>query len=329
MELTCKVKRIKSATDSDLREALKIYQKQINVCIKTDQNQILQYLSNRYSSDREMAFYALISRDLVIGYAEIGIFLSSKVFFIDYFVLDNEYQNNAYFYICYNLIIKDLLNYRKYSSFKYIIMESYSGNNSNEAFIRKCLSLENYKIIDIPYVQPGLDSQDNDSIVSCKLLIKETSQASDLDCMSKHLLINILTDIYYNHYCEWYSHFLDKINYDKYKLSVDKQFANIQNTIKEKIILKNYTYINCKYFNSSRCDFSQNSQFKVPHKTNFIKLTILFIIILVVSVAVSIGLYYLFAHLKVQNQIITTITSIITVGLTAIGVIFGSQSSRK
>ena len=84
MELTCKVKRIKSATDSDLREALKIYQKQINVCIKTDQNQILQYLSNRYSSDREMAFYALISRDLVIGYAEIGIFLSSKVFFIDY-----------------------------------------------------------------------------------------------------------------------------------------------------------------------------------------------------------------------------------------------------
>ncbi len=329
MELTCKVKRIKSATDSDLRAALKIYQKQINVCIKTDENQILQYLSNRYQSEREMAFYALMSHDTVIGYAEIGIFLSSKVFFIDYFVLDNEYQNNAYFYICYNLIIKDLLNNKKYAGFKYIIMESYSGDNSNEVFIRKCLSLENYKIIDVPYMQPGLDSQSDDSIVSCKLLIQETSQIGDLDSLSKSLFLNILNDIYYNHYCEWYSHFLDKNNYDKYKLSVDRQFNSIQNTLNDKINLKNYTYINCKYFNSSKCDFSQNSQFNVPKKTNYMIFIILMVVTLVLSVAASIGLFYLFTYYNVPNEAITTITAITTVGLTAAGFVFGIQSSKK
>lgn len=329
MELTCKVKRIKSASDRDLIEALKIYQKQVNVCIKTDQNQILQYLSNRYPSDREMAFYALISHDSVIGYAEIGIFLSSKVFFIDYFVLDNEYQNNAYFYICYNLIFKDLLNIKKYASFKYIIMESYSGNNSNEVFIRKCLSLESFKIIDVPYVQPGLDSQSDDSIVSCRLLIKETSQIGILDNISKGLFINILNDIYYNHYCEWYSHFFDKINYEKYKSTVDKQFASIQKSLTDTIKLKNYTYINCKYFNPSKCDFSQNSQFSVPRKTNYAVLIVLIIVTLIISVAVSIGLYYLFKYFHVPEEIITTITAITSVGLTAVGVVLGTQSSRK
>lgn len=200
MEIHCKVKRIKSAADKEFLEALKIYQKQVNACIKTDENQILQYVSkNSNTVNREMAFYALICNNKVIGYVEIGILLKTKIFFIDYFVLDNEYQNNAYFYVCYNLVIEDLLSIKKYSNFKYIIVENYIGSNENinEVFSKKCLSLENYKILDIDYKQPGLYSECEDSIVECQLLIKETSRVGDLTSMSKTLVLQIIYDIFF------------------------------------------------------------------------------------------------------------------------------------
>lgn len=47
MEISCKVKRIKNATDNDFLKALKIYQKQVNSCIKTEENQIIQYISKK------------------------------------------------------------------------------------------------------------------------------------------------------------------------------------------------------------------------------------------------------------------------------------------
>lgn len=329
MEIKCKVRRIKSAADKELVMALKIYQKQINVCIKTDENQILQYLSRRFVSDREMAFYVLYCNDVVIGYAEIGIFHSSKVFFIDYFVLDNEYQNNAYFYICYNLVIKDLLNIKKYSTFKYIIMENYAGDNSSEIFIKKCLSLENYKVLDVPYVQPGLDFESSDSIVSCKLLIKETSQASTLEYISSSLFLNILKDIYYNHYCEWYSHFFNQSQYDVYRNSVDIQFNKIKEKLQDKVPIKNYTYINCKYFTPNHCEYSHNNQFNVPHKTNLPMLILFTIVTLILSVGVSIGLLYVLNYWDVSAQIISTITAVSTMCLTAIGTVIGIKTSRK
>lgn len=160
VDINCQVKRIKSANDSDFQQALKIYHQQISACIRTDENQLMQYASGKFKiGSRDMVFYALLCNDNVIGYAEIGILNETKVFFIDYFVLDSQYQNNAYFYICYNLMIKDLMSISKYSSFKYIIAENYTSDNdnANELFSKKCLALENYKIIDVIYLQPGLD----------------------------------------------------------------------------------------------------------------------------------------------------------------------------
>lgn len=314
MEIKCQVKRIKSASDSDFQQALKIYHQQVSTCIRTDENQLMQYASNKFKTgSREMAFYALMCNDIVIGYAEIGILNDTKVFFIDYFVLDSQYQNNAYFYICYNLVIKDLLNISKYSSFKYIIAENYTNENDNlnELFGKKCLALENYKIVDATYLQPGLDFEINDSIVSCQLLIKETSETNELDKMSKTLFINILRDIYYNHYCEWYSHFFSSNEYELYRKKVDELFNSIESKIKSEIQLKNYTYINCRYFNNTKCDFNQNSKFAIPKKLNLILFIVIQIIVALVAVGIAIGFYFFLKKVfQLENDTIVGIISI-------------------
>lgn len=316
MEIKCQIKRIKSANDSDFQQALKIYHQQVGVCIRTDENQLMQYASGKFkNTSRDMIFYALKCNDIVIGYAEVGILNETKVFFIDYFVLASQYQNNSYFYICYNLMIKDLMNISKYSSFKYIIAENYTNDtdNINELFGKKCLALENYKIIDVIYLQPGLDFKTNDSVVNCQLLIKETSETNDLKKMSKPLFLNILKDIYYNHYCEWYSHFFTKNDFNLYKEKVQELFNSIEQKTDSEIKLKNYTYINCKYFNT-KCDFNQNSKFSVPKKINIVLFIIIQVVVALFSVAMAIGCYYLLKNIfKFEDAIIVGVLSIVPV----------------
>jgi len=332
MEILCKVKRIKNATDGDFLKALKIYQKQVNSCIKTEENQIIQYISKKsQTTSREMIFYSLVCNDIVIGYAEIGILFKTKTFFIDYFVLDSLYQNNAYFYICYNLVIQDLLSIKKYADFKYIIVENYVGlnENINEVFCKKCLSLENYKIIDIGYKQPGLFIDGDDSVVDCQLLIKETSQVGNLKDISKSLMLNILKDIFYNHYCEWFSHFFNEEEYKTYVKAVEKIYKNIESKTKDKIETRNYTYINCKYFKLNKCDFNQNTEFSVPKKFKFVIFIFVLLSAIVLSVGIAIGLTFFLRYLNVPEGIISTVTSITSVLLASVGTILSVKSSKK
>ena len=108
-ELLCRVEKVTSARNKDFLKALDIYSKNVPNNVKTEQNQLSQYVTKKYGKNkREMVFYVLYVGNTVIGYAEIGVLFTSKVFFIDYFILDKEYQSNTYFYALYNLVLLDL-----------------------------------------------------------------------------------------------------------------------------------------------------------------------------------------------------------------------------
>ena len=193
-ELLCRVEKVTSARNKDFLKALDIYSKNVPNNVKTEQNQLSQYVTKKYGKNkREMVFYVLYVGNTVIGYAEIGVLFTSKVFFIDYFILDKEYQSNTYFYALYNLVLLDLKE--KYKNIKYIIVENYLNDdvpNSVERFSKKCLALENYQIIDIQYKQPSLDEYMNDSIVQCQLLIRETSDLNGNNTISKEFYLKLL-----------------------------------------------------------------------------------------------------------------------------------------
>ena len=86
-ELLCRVEKVTSARNKDFLKALDIYSKNVPNNVKTEQNQLSQYVTKKYGKNkREMVFYVLYVGNTVIGYAEIGVLFTSKVFFIDYFI---------------------------------------------------------------------------------------------------------------------------------------------------------------------------------------------------------------------------------------------------
>lgn len=315
MKIICNVKRIQSVKDKDLPKALNIYHSEVPTNIRTNENEIQAYISNKYrSKSRHMLFYILYCNDEVIGYAEIGALIETKAFFIDYFILANTYRNNAYFYMCYNLLIEDLK--KQYPHFKYIIAEYYVNSNSKSidcSFGKKCLSLENYKIIDKKYLQPGLNKNEEDSIVECQLLINETSYINNLDKLSSEKYISLLEDIYTNHYIEWYSHFFTSAELQSYKLQVANFLSNARKRCGKDINLKNYTYVNCKYYNPTSCELTINHPFSMQKKITRKKYFFIMLLTFVLANIFSYGLYLLFSKVfKMEDNTISIIFPIVT-----------------
>lgn len=332
MDLICSVKRVKNAYNRDFIKALRIYHEHVCDRIRTDENQIKAYVANNYGADkREMAFYVLYANKQVIGYAEVGILFSSSTFFVDYFILDTGYQNNAYFYTCYNLMIDDLK--LQYPYFRYIIVEYYDSNSGNGAevtFAKKCLSLEYYKIMDVQYYQPGLFEEGSDTIVPCSLLIQETGKSIDYDEFTLEKFRPMLYDIYINHYAEWYEHFFDETSYEKYKNNLLKLYDQIILKTGNKISLKGYTYVNCQYFNNSSCVFTRNSPFNRPKKTNGTSFVLLTILTIFIALGVAIGIYHLCGKiLGIRNDVIAYITSLFVGIVSILGTFINIKISQR
>lgn len=327
-ELLCRVEKATSARNKDFLKALDIYSKNVPNNVKTEQNQLSQYVTKKYGKNkREMVFYVLYVGNIVIGYAEIGVLFTSKVFFIDYFILDKEYQSNTYFYALYNLVLLDLKE--KYKNIKYIIVENYLNDdvpNSVERFSKKCLALENYQIIDIQYKQPSLDEYMNDSIVQCQLLIKETSDLNGNNTISKEFYLELLNDIYFNHYYEWFTHFFTKEKLKEYYDNLENMIIETEKIISPKIKLKNYTYINCQYYNIKKCTFNENKSFKLPKKSKMPLFILVSIVFLLISICIAVGTYYLLAKVfKLDGQYISIIATLSATMVSIIGSIISAK----
>lgn len=312
MEIVCNVKRLLSVKDKDLQKALKIYHEAVPANIRTNENEICDYIENKYQSQgRDMLFYALCCNKEVIGYAEIGALWQSRAFFIAYFILLEQYSNHAYFYMCYNLMVKDLKNL--YPHYNYIIAEYYieDSKKADYSFGKRCLSLEGYKIIDQKYLQPGLNWHESDSVVECQLLINETSSVNILDKLSADKYIALLEDIYFNHYIEWFSHFYTASELQTYRSKACDIIASAKKHCEKEVRLNNFTYINCRYYNPTRCGMTIHRPFSVPRKITRKKYFLILVIAVIVTNLITYGCYLVFSNFfSLDNEIIAILFSV-------------------
>ncbi len=97
-------------------------------------------------------------------------------------------------------------------------------------------------------------------------------------------------------------------------------------TISQKIKLKNYTYINCQYYNIKKCAFNENKSFKLPKKSKMPLFILLSIIFLLISIGIAVGAYYLLAKVfKLDGQYISIIATLSATMVSIIGSIISAK----
>lgn len=202
------IKRFQSSEERDFIKALKIYNDTIPVETKTSTNEITYFLDKKEIDNREMYFFGLYYNEEVIGYIECGYLFQTKSIIIDYLTLKNEFNINGIFYPLFSL-------FQQYFSdnlvdYDYIITEvsirTLAENVDKESYyVRKLLQAEDFRIIDIPYPQPQLGLNNFESNFNLRLMVKSINSIGSL---KSDTLKNIIKDIYYNHYLNWYKNFI-------------------------------------------------------------------------------------------------------------------------
>lgn len=322
MEYNYAIKRFKSTRDKGYNEALSIYARTTPADIRTNTNEISNYLDNPVSplEDRSMYFFALLFNDNIIGFAEFAYLRKVQTIVIDYMAMDEQYKKNSIFYPFLHL----LLNYISSDKIDvvYIVTEISVRNHGidtdqESAFFKKMLSTEDFYVIDAPYYQPCLGNN-IESNFKCELLIKMPAPAKHITAKTYR---DIIYELYFSHYYTWYSRFLNVQDIDIYKAHLDEQINKIESNISNsEIHLTSYKATECSYFESSRCAFTEKSTAgDIPSNTSKssgkIWLTIPFFTVIIF--ALSIGIYYYLQKLSIPTTAFaplyaTTATAIAT-----------------
>lgn len=258
MDVNYKVKQIKSAKDKDLIEALDIYMHAIDEGSETSTTQIRDYIQNKYDDIRKMFFYILYVNDKVIGFAEYGYLPQSEILLIDY--ICTKPRNHTYFYNFYQMIFEDINRLLKKNDqhIKYIITElSLKKDNENKYidvdsnYFRQLLSIEGFKILRAPYYQPYRNLKNElvptDFNIAIKPLINGLFSKTDID---ETFYLEIVKDIYINHYIAWYEKYMDPQKVDTFFVNL---LDRIQKEFSSKVEIDDITLVNCILFYNGLC----------------------------------------------------------------------------
>ena len=331
------IKRFQSSEERDFIKALKIYNDTIPVETKTSTNEITYFLDKKEIDNREMYFFGLYYNEEVIGYIECGYLFQTKSIIIDYLTLKNEFNINGIFYPLFSL-------FQQYFSdnlvdYDYIITEvsirTLAENVDKESYyVRKLLQAEDFRIIDIPYPQPQLGLNNFESNFNLRLMVKSINSIGSL---KSDTLKNIIKDIYYNHYLNWYKNFIHGEELKRYEKHIDEQFNKVQNSIKGEstILLQESLAGVCEHYCSSDC-FYKSSEISTAgfakNKTNGRKKLIWIIgIPIVISVSVLLAFFIPFILLKFNissNEIAPFFTAISATLTGLLGLIFSNKTKK-
>lgn len=259
MDTHYRIKQVKSAKDKDLIEALDIYMHMVDVNSETSTTQIRDYIQNKNDDIRKMFFYILYVNDKVVGFAEYGYLPNSGVLFIDY-ICTNP-RNPTFFYNFYQMLFEEINGLLKKNChhIKYIVTElSLKKDNENKYidddsnYFRQLLTMEGFKILRTPYYQPYYSNMKQELLladfnIAINPLINGLHDHTTVD---KTFYLEILTDIYMNHYAVWYEKFMDQTKVDQFFTDLlnkaEKEFT-------DKIEIDNITLVNCKLFQNGLC----------------------------------------------------------------------------
>lgn len=275
MEVNYRIKIVSSAKDRDLIKALDIYIHSVDEQSDTSTSEIRTYIQEKFQEERQMFFYILYANNQVVGYAEYGYLPKTSVLFIDY-ICTNP-RNHTFFYNFYHMIFEDVSErlQRKNQYIKYIVTELSLKKDNDDVYIdkdsnyfRQLLTMEEFKILKAPYYQPALNSsnlnQPLDFNIAIKPLINGVFTNTNLD---KNFYIDLVNDIYYNHYALWYKHFKDRSIVDSH---IKGLFERVVKEFPSTILIDDITLVNCVLFQNGLCKQvdTENITLKKERKQN-------------------------------------------------------------
>lgn len=275
MEVNYRIKIVSSAKDRDLIKALDIYIHSVDEQSDTSTSEIRTYIQEKFQEERQMFFYILYANNQVVGYAEYGYLPKTSVLFIDY-ICTNP-RNHTFFYNFYHMIFEDVSErlQRKNQYIKYIVTELSLKKDNDDVYIdkdsnyfRQLLTMEEFKILKAPYYQPALNSsnlnQPLEFNIAIKPLINGVFTNTNLD---KNFYINLVNDIYYNHYALWYNHFKDSSIVESH---IKGLFERVVKEFPSTILIDDITLVNCVLFQNGLCKQvdTENITLKKERKQN-------------------------------------------------------------
>jgi hypothetical protein len=252
-----------NSTNSLFYEALKIYSNSIDYTQKTDTREITYWINNLDSfKEGELLFFALMSNNIAIGFAEISFIKENRILIIDYITIAETYRSNSAFYSFFSLII----NYVNDANLDYDfitkeILCRHDETQKNLSDIR-LYELEEFKVANCLYMHPQLEKNNIESEKEALIMIHQKSNLNN--SLKKETYIKIV-DYIYNYYYVWdkpflktpednsdylnkHKEYLDKIkesldtetmvtlNGYPFKLSLSTDGSNIPNIRKNKIV---------------------------------------------------------------------------------------------
>lgn len=258
MEINYRIKSVTSVKDRDLTKALDIYIHSVDEQSDTSTSEIRTYIQDKYQEDRQMFFYILYANNQVVGYAEYGYLSKTHVLFIDY-ICTNP-RNHTYFYNFYHMLFEDISErlQRKSQYIKYIVTELSLKKDNDDIYIdkdsnyfRQLLTMEEFKILKAPYYQPALNSLNVEHPLEFNIAIKPLINGVFKNTnLEKEFYLDLIKDIYYNHYALWYKHFMDSNIVDNHLnillKRIEKEFPN-------EIVIDDITLVNCVLFQNGLC----------------------------------------------------------------------------
>ena len=314
MDVSYRIKQIKSVKDKDLTESLNIYIHTIDEGSETSTIQIRDYIQNRYNDKRKMFFYILYVNNEVVGYAEYGYLPQNEVLLIDY-ICTNP-RNHTYFYNFYQMLFEDINGELKKKNYyiKYIITELSLKKDSDNKYIdvdsnyyRQLLTTEGFKILRTPYYQPYCNMKGELSITEFNLAIKPLINGlfpkTNVDATFYQ---EIMTDIYMNHYAAWYEKYMNHKEVNQFFINlldrVKKEFTN-------KIEIDDMTLVNCTLFQKGFCQQVSTENITLKKKRfYYAKQWIIRILCVIFSVATG-----FFCYLEYFDSAVTFLCSLLTI----------------
>lgn len=243
------IKALKNYKDTEFKEALKIYKINTPPEIETDVEEIEQFIKSKTNKEkREMYYFALLFNEKIIGYCQVAFLKETKIVFIDYFTLDKEFKTNITFFPLFNLILG---YFNEHVDYRYFVVETGIGENEildeDSKFLNDFLPLVGFHTIKLPYKQPLL-GDNTQSAINGQIMIRAKIGPTNINRTTYH---NIINDILYNHYVDWYNviYSNDSQKKEKYKEYIDEIIKELLDFEVETIPLGKPQCSNCAYYN--------------------------------------------------------------------------------
>ncbi|HFK6194704.1 TPA: hypothetical protein ACGYZW_001729, partial [Streptococcus pyogenes] len=231
LENNYKIKLIKSSSDIDYIDSVKIYSRVTPSDIRTNTNELTYWLDNK-TVEFESYFFSLFLNDTNIGLAMCTYLRSTKTVVIEYIAVEDAYRKNNTYLSYLNelrMFISNLLEVT------YFICEISNKNNGVEVddeskIFKTILSIENFFTIDADYHTPPLGINNEFSSFEAKLMINSNT---NIKTIPKETYIRIVQSLYFEYYVNWYTPFFSESERLRYNNQIQNTFASIQNKLEE------------------------------------------------------------------------------------------------